>query len=420
MKILLVNNFFYNRGGDCTYFFALKKLLENNGHKVIVFSMDHPQNFESEYAEYFVSYIDYADELKQKRFLSGAKVLLRGIYSLEARKKIENLINKEKPDIAHLNNIRHHVTTSIIHVLKKYNIPIVWTLHDYQLICPNNSFFARGSICERCKKRKYFWPLIVRCKKSSFMASAMAAVEHTAQMISKVYNYVDVFIAPSRFLRNKFIEYGFKTDKIVHLCYFNDVEPLEDMEGVDNYYAYAGRLSDEKGIKTLIDAVIRIKSGNNKLKIIGDGPLKNELVLYSGIRDRDKTIEFMGHKSRDEVIRLIKKSRFAVVPSEWYENLPFAAIEAFALGKPVVSSRMGGLPELVRDNETGLTFEAGDAEDLGLKIEYMLSNPRKAREMGGNARAFVERELNAAGHYRELMKIYKQAINKVKDVHGSL
>ena len=405
MKILLVNNFYYNRGGDCTYLFSLKKLLEEKGHKVIVFSMHHPRNFESEYSKYFVNYINYAEEVKKQSLSSGINVLYRTIYSLEAKRKIERLIEEERPDIAHLQNIHHHITPSILYPFKKHNIPVVWTLHDYTIICPNTLFLSQDRICERCKKARYFWPSVIRCKKNSFLASTMAAIENTVHRIMKVYDLVDVFIAPSEFLRNKFIEYGFKEEKLECLGYLIDIELKDNKKDPGDYYLYVGRISEEKGIKTLIDAAVNNSGG--ELKIIGSGPLKEDMESYAASKAKNTTIEFLGHKSRDEVIEYIKNSRFVVVPSEWYENYPFSILETFACGKPVIGSKVGGIPELVKDNKTGLTFEIGNSSELSARIKYLENNPEMAIEMGRNARAFVEQELNAEKHYQTLMEIYK-------------
>ncbi len=412
MKILLVNNFYYNRGGDCTYLFSLKKVLEKKGHKVIILSMHHPLNFESEYSKYFVGYINYVEEIEKKNLFSGAKVLSRTVYSLEAKKNLERLIEKERPDIAHLQNIHHHITPSIFYPLKKHNIPIVWTLHDYTIICPNTSFFSQGKICEKCKKARYLWPPIIRCKKSSFLASTVAVIENAMHRLMRVYDLVDVFIAPSKFLKNKFIEYGFEENKILCLNYPIDIDQGDNNIVPGNYYLYVGRISEEKGIKTLIDAAVKASERGNteKLKIVGDGSLKEAMVSYADSKDKGKIIEFLGHKSRDEVIELIKSSRFVVVPSEWYENFPFSILEAFACEKPVIGSRIGGIPELVKDNETGLTFEMGDSDDLSSKIEYLGNHVDKAIEMGKNAGVFVKQELNAETHYQKLMEIYKKVI----------
>jgi glycosyltransferase involved in cell wall biosynthesis len=388
--------------------FSLKNLLEGKGHKVAVFSMHHPQNFNSEYSQYFVSYINYDEEVKNINISTGFEVLNRAVYSLEAKKKIEVLIEDERPDIAHLQNIHHHITPSILYPLKKHKIPIVWTLHDFVLICPNTSFLSHGMICERCRKRKYYWPLIVRCKKNSLAASTMAAIETSLHRLMKVNDLVDMFIAPSRFLRNKLIDYGFKKDKVVCINNFNNIGILQNENTPDGSYIYVGRISFEKGIKTLIDAAI--KAGIGRLKIIGEGPLKKEMISYVKSRKADDRIDFLGHKSHTEVIELLKKCRFLVLPSECYENFPYSVLEACASGKPVIASRIGGIPEIVKNWETGLLFEPGNSEYLSLKIRYLMKHPEKAEALGRNAMLFVEKELNNERYYSKLIDVYKRVI----------
>lgn len=416
MKILLINNFYYYRGGDCTYLFSLKKLLEEKGHKVIIFSMNHPQNFYSEYSPYFVSYINYAEEIKNKSIYSGIKVLFRSIYCAEARRNIEKLIIDTKPDLVHLNNIRHHITPSILRPLKNHNIPVVWTLHDYQLICPNISFIAGGRICEKCKKRKYFWSIFTRCKKNSFLASAMATIEHTVQIITKAYDSVDVFICPSVFLKNKFIKYDFQSEKLILLNHFINVDCDCEDAPLGDYLLYVGRLSEEKGVKTLIDAVINIESC--KLKIVGDGPLKEDLILYVKSKNADNNIEFLGYKNHTDVTKLLKKCKFLIVPSEWYEVTGLVILEAYACGKPVIGSRIGGIPEFIRDNETGLTFEPQNSYDLSSKIDFLMKNPDKIKKMGKAALSFTKQNLSSEKHYEKLMEIYKNTIAKNSKIAG--
>jgi glycosyltransferase involved in cell wall biosynthesis len=408
MKILLINNFYYNRGGDCTYMFSLKKLLEEHGNEVIVFSMTHPLNFSSAYSQYFVSHINYDEAIKNATVTTGFEVVNRAVYSLEAKRKIEHLLVTERPDIAHLQNIHHHITPSIFYPLKKYNIPIVWTLHDFTLICPNTSFLSNGSICEKCKKRKYFWPPLVRCKKGSFSASTMAAIETTLHRLMRVIDLVDVFIVPSTFLMNKLIDYGFDKKRIVHLCNFNNIEVLEHTENYDDCYLYVGRISYEKGIKTLIDAAL--KAGKGKLKIVGGGPLKNEMTEYVKERRGSDRIIFLGHKKHNEVIQLMKNCAFLVLPSECYENFPYSILEAFACGKPVIASRIGGIPEIVKNWETGLLFEPGNAEYLSLKIKFLLNHPQKSKVMGKNAKAFINEELSPDRYYEKIINVYNSTI----------
>ncbi len=409
MKILLVNNFYYNRGGDCTYLFSLKGLLERNGHKVIVFSMNHPQNYDNEYSQYFVSYINYDEEVKNVSISSAVRVLNRTIYSFEAKHKIEELIKEERPDIVHLQNIHHHITPSIFYMFHKYNIPIVWTLHDYTIICPNTSFIFNGRICEKCKKTKYYWPSIIRCKKNSFGASTMAAFETIIHRLIRINDLVDVFITPSDFLHKKFIEYGIPSKKLVRLNHFTNLNNKCKRNASEDYYLYVGRIAEEKGVKTLIDAALKVNS--SKLKIAGSGSLSNELISYVKQKDKNKIVEFLGHKSQEELVKLYNNCKFIVVPSEWYEISGLIILEAFACGKPVIGSKIGGIPELIKDTERGLIFEPGNSDELSSAIKFLLNNPDIVEEMGENARAFINQEQASEKHYEKLMEIYNNVVS---------
>ncbi len=410
MKILLVNNFYYNRGGDCTYLFSLKELLEENGHQVSVFSMHHPQNNDSKYSKYFVSYINYDEEIKNVGISSALKVLNRTVYSKEARLNVEKLIRDERPDVVHLQNIHHHITPSIFYAFKKYKIPIVWTLHDYTLICPNTSFLNRNKICEKCKKKKYFWPSLLRCKKDSLGASSMAAFEATLHTLMMIEGMVDIFITPSDFLHNKFIEYGVSANKLVRIDHFSPLSINSEKDKQDDYYIYVGRLSEEKGTKTLIDAAI--KTDLSKLKIAGGGPLEEELRAYVKSKDINNRIEFLGHINQEELKNLYAKCKFIVVPSEWYEISGLIIFEAFVHGKPAIGSKIGGIVEIIKDTERGLLFEPGNVDDLSAVIKFMLNNPDIVDEMGENAKKFIAETLTPENHYNKIIKVYEQAISK--------
>lgn len=392
--------------------FSLKDLLEKNGHKVIIFSMNHPNNYESEYSKYFVSHIDYIEELMSREIHAGIKVLKRTLFSIEAKKKIEVLIRDEKPDIAHIQNIHHHITPSIFYVLKKNRIPIVWTLHDYTIICPNTSFLANGKICEKCKKGRYYWPLFVRCKKGSISASSVAALETIIHKLTGIYDLVDLFIAPSKFLKNKFIEHGFKTDKLVHLNHFIDFTVIEGNVPSDDYYLFVGRITEEKGVKTLIDAALEV--GSSHLKIVGGGPLLKAMKKYAFDRDKNKIVEFLDHKSRIELLDYYKKCKFVVIPSEWYENAGLIIFEAYACGKPVIGSGIGGIPEFIKDTERGLVFIPGNKDDLVATIRYLLNNPDLVEEMGENAKKYLIEAHGGEAHYKEIIKIYEKVLSKYR------
>ena len=229
--------------------------------------------------------------------------------------------------------------------------------------------------------------------------------------ILRIYDLVDVFISPSRFLKDKLQAMGFKGRIEVLSNFINPADFVPKYEAVEQSICYVGRLSKEKGVATLIEAV---KGLDVTLKIIGDGPLRENLELGSWSSEEKSSnselqtnIQFLGYKTGDELKDKIKKSMFLVIPSENYENNPRSVIEAFALGKPVVGARIGGIPELIKDHETGLTFEPGNVEDLREKIDYMVNHPDKVIEMGRNARRFVEKELNAEKHYERLMEVYQ-------------
>ncbi|OGS71111.1 MAG: group 1 glycosyl transferase [Flavobacteria bacterium RIFCSPLOWO2_12_FULL_35_11] len=405
MKILLANKYFYLKGGSEYVFFETAELLKKKGHEVVFISMQHPQNVPSEYEKYFVSNVDYEQSGLKNNIVASLKLL----YSFEAKINIEELIKKEKPDIAHLHNIHHQISPSILHSIKKFNIPVVLTLHDYKMVCAFYSMLADVKICEACKNGRYYYCFLKACVKDSRVKSLLNTIEmYLHHRILRIYDMVDVFISPSRFLKLKLEEMGFKGN-IVYLPNFvnlEDYKPQYDWQ--ENSIVYFGRLSKEKGLFTLIEAMRGLEI---KLKIIGEGPIKEDLKRRA-FDAGNRNIEFLGYKTGEELKNEIRKSMFFILPSEWYENNPRSVIEAFALGKPVIGARIGGIPELVKDNETGLTFEPGNSEDLRSKIEYLINKPEKIVEMGKNAREFVVREFDAEKHYRRLMEIYNSVLGR--------
>ena len=408
LRILLVNSFYYYRGGDCVYMFGLSNLLQKMGkHQVVCFAMKHPLNLPSKYSEFFVPEIDLLKELKKGGLRSGIRVLTRAIYSNEAKKYLTELLNKYPVDIAHIQNIHGHITSSILHILRKRNIPIVWTLHDYFLLCPNTTFFLKNRVCEACKGKKFYKVVLKRCRKDSFKASLVVMLEEYIQRILGLLKLVDFFIAPSKFLRDKMIEYGFCPDKVIHIPNFIEEKNIKSSSNNTSYIVYSGRLSYEKGVETLIEAVSLSNQG--KVLIAGDGPLRSSLEKLSHEVSPGK-VKFLGHLNRERLQTVIKKAACIVIPSKWYENFPYSILEAFALGKPVIASRIGGIPEMVRDYETGLLFNPGDEKDLWSKIQWMLNHPKEREEMGKRARELVRKEYNPQLHYNRIMEVYRMAI----------
>lgn len=406
MKILLVNNYFHIVGGAETYFFNLAKLLEREGHEVIFFSMKHPKNFQSDFSKYFVSYFPPLNELS---FPKKLRSLFRVFYSFEARKKIHQLIKDHQPDVVHIHNIWYEITHSIIQEIKNNNIPVIMTLHDYRLICPNHHLLVKKNLCFRCRNGRYYNAILKKCLVGSFSRSLIGAlINYFNNLIIRTYKQIDLFVSPSNFLLDKLKENKAMSNiKIVHLSYCIDLDEYQPIyKNNENSIVYIGRLSDEKGLEVLLDAV---KDIDITLKIIGTGSLKDYLFKKTQ-RENISNVKFIGFLSRDEIKKEVSKSLFSVLPSLWYENYPYSIIESFSLGKPVIASKIGGIPELVINNETGLTFERNNHQELKEKIQFLLSNRHLIYAMGKNARLWVEQNLSFPEHYRALEHIYKQLI----------
>jgi glycosyltransferase involved in cell wall biosynthesis len=412
MNILHINKFHYLRGGSESVYFGTANILESHGHKSLFFSMQHPQNFPCDTSNYFVPYVDL--NTHGNGIGSQLKSAGRILYSLNAKKNLSHLLKEYPVGIAHLHNIHHQISPSILHTLKKKKIPVVMTLHDYKMACASYSMMVNGKTCEVCSGRKYLEIIRNKCVKGSLVKSGLAALEmFVHHRLFDIYNNVDVFISPSLFLKHKLEEMGFRKE-IVYLPNCIDTEKFKKIDneenGIENSIVYFGRLTDEKGLWTLLKATRNIGK-ETEIKVIGDGPLRNNLEEWVK-KEVVKNVRFLGYRKGDELYREIKKSMAVVLPSEWYENNPISVLEAFALGKPVIGARIGGIPELVRNGETGLTFESGNAHDLAERIRYVFKSHDKCTKMGENARKFVTDEFNPERYYQKLIKVYQSVMKK--------
>ena len=403
----MINKFFYRKGGSEAYMFDLIGLLKNEGQQIIEFSMQDEKNRPSKFADYFVKNINFS---KREGWLKDLKKAWHLLYSCEAKKKLETLVKTEKPDIAHLHNFNFQITPAILSVLKKYKIPVVWTMHDYHLICPNYRLFTQGKICERCKINKFYNCYKYKCIKNSRAMSFLAMLEmYLHKVILRSYDKIDLFISPSKFLAAKVQEWGIRPEKIKQLYNFVNLEEFKMADEIGEGLIYFGRLSEEKGLLFLLEAMKDLKDIN--LKLVGDGPQKTELKNFIAANNLSN-VQLLGHKNGQELYNLIKNSRLVVLPSIWYENNPLAILEAFALAKPVIGSNLGGIPELVKEKETGFVFKAGDFEDLKAKIKDNYFQIDLIRNMGINARQFIEANCGPNKHYQQLLQIYQSLITQ--------
>ena len=404
MKILMVNKFFYIKGGSETYYFELKRKLEEEGHQVVDFSMKDEKNFESPYSDFFVDNVDYTGN---SSLSSKLKIASNIIYSKEAKKKFESLVLKEKPDIVHLHIFQHQISPSILDVCKKYNIPTVYTAHDLKMICLNYKMMHHGKICEDCKDGRLYHCAFNKCVKDSFSKSCINTIEGYLHKWRKSYDAIDYIITPSDFYRKKFIEFGVNPERVVHIPNFLDREKPSVNKRDDNkrYFLYFGRLSEEKGILTLIKAMEGIESD---LYIVGSGPLKEEIQGYISTNNLIN-IKLLGFKSGQELIDIVGNAKAVVLPSEWYENGPYSAIEALQLSRPIFGAKIGGIPELVNNN--GYLFKMGNIESLVDALEsfeYLSKNDYEKLEI--KSKEMYVNYYTWAVHKKLLYEVYEKAM----------
>ncbi|MEW6518553.1 MAG: glycosyltransferase family 4 protein [Thermodesulfobacteriota bacterium] len=395
MKVLLVNKFFYLKGGAERVYFQEREGLLAGGHQVVEFAMRHSANIYTESESFFASYVDYFEPMSFGKKLITA---IRFIHSSEAVRKIRDLVKEQKPDIVHLHNIYHQLTPSIIPALKQLGVPVVLTVHDGKLICPSYLMLRHGHQCLLCRERGIRNVIVKRCQ-DSMSRNLLLFAEALWHRWKRSYEQVDLFISPSEF-HKKLISARVDESKIRVLPNGIEILQFEPRFDHDGYVLFFGRISPEKGIKTLLEAFSFLQS-KPQLKIVGSGPLENELQRTYG-----KTAEFLSYMSGEKLKNIIRGAACVVVPSECIENCSMTVLESMALGKPVIGSRVGGIPEQIIDGKTGLLFEPGNSTELAKKINDLLADNHSLISMGKSARQRVEEKYTILQHMDGLLNIY--------------
>lgn len=381
MHILTIHNYYQIRGGEDECHEAEVRLLRERGHHVEV----HEENNDRMAA------------------LSNFSKVTKTIWSRKTYQTVKHLLKEQPYDVVHVQNFFPLISPSVYYAAKAEGVPVVQTLHNYRLLCPNALFFRNGNICEDCLGQFIPYPGVLHgCYRNSQIASGgvatMLAVHRAINTWTKM---VDLYIALTEFARQKFIAGGLPAEKIVVKPNFVSPEPAVG-NGSGGYALYVGRLSVEKGIDTLLKAWEHL-GPQIPLFIVGDGPLADQVVEAA---KRHSSVEWLGRKPMSQVHDLMGEARFLVFPSKWYETFGRVAVEAFAKGTPVIAANIGAIAELVDSGRTGLHFRPGDPDDLIAKVEWMLANPVKLAYMRQEARAEFEAKYTAEQNYQKLMEIY--------------
>ena len=376
MRILMVNKFLYPRGGSESYMLYLAEYLKRCGHEVEYFGMYDEKNTVGNSAELYTQNMDFHGK-GLDRFLYPFKI----IYSFEAKKKIMKVIDNFKPDIVHMNNINFQLTPSIIYGVKKKGIPLVQTVHDYQMICPNHLLynFEKNIPCEKCVKGSHMNCIKNKCIHGSLVKSILGVIEAKLYSWRKTYKKVDLFVCPSNFLENKLLSAKeFYKGKTVTIHNFIDKQKFAGNNRMeDSYIVYVGRLSKEKSIENIAGAAKLLPEYN--FAVAGSGP-------DEGMLKDIPNVKLAGFLTGDKLTRLVGNAKLLLLPSVCYENCPLSILEAHCMGVPVVTMNSGGMAELVKDGVTGTLVDEPTPEGIASKIKETVENDDYYKALNENCK----------------------------------
>ena len=401
MHIVFTNNYLYLRGGSERVMFEEAEMLRRQEHTVDFFARRQSLNLSTDHQELFPPHIDP----EALPLLGKLRHIPRIIYNADTCRRFGTFLQELHPDLVHAHNIYGGLTTAVCDAAKRRSIPLVMTLHDYKLICPSYLMLHDGKPCEACRGGRFYVSVKNRCHKGSLAYSAIYCAESFVNRWLKKYESVAALICPSRFLQQKMIESGIAPARLRYLPNAIDADRYLPAIGNGRYALFAGRLSPEKGIMTLLRAV---QQTGIPLHILGDGPLRETLREFVQQHHLSDRVIFDGYQTGDALRTIYRNAAFVVVPSECYENAPMTILEAFACGKPVAGAKIGGIPEMIDEGCTGMLFTPGAVDELSACLHALWAHYRRG-EMGRHARACVEAKYSSAGHMNGLLEIYRQA-----------
>lgn len=391
LKILIVNKFYYRRGGDCIHAMDLEELLKAHGHEVAFYSMRYPKNEKSEWEKYFRNEVS----VSPKKIIPFLRMFRSPYGDKNAITTFSRILEDFNPDIVHLHNIHTSISPIVAEIAHRKGVKVIWTLHDYKLICPSYGLYNDEGTCELCINGSKKHILQKKCLKKSLIASWIGYREAICWNRQRLENCTDVFICPSVFMREKMIADGFSEKKLVHLCNFTKIPKIYDNVTKKNQYCFVGRLTKMKGIETLLKAASELPYD---LVVLGTGDIEAELKKQY---KSSTQIHFLGYQGKEACLLCLQQSTFSVVPSECFDNNPLSVIESLCVGTPVLGARIGGIPELIKDGINGKLFTPGNAEELRDAINCMM------RSLYDINTCDIRKQFDAELYYQKLIGIYR-------------
>lgn len=401
MRILYCNKYNFPFSGTEVYIFEAMKLMRSRGHEAALFSMADVRGEPTAFDQHFMPHINFKG---QSGCFERVKQAANMVYSFEARRRIRAMIKAFRPHVAHVRNIYHHLSPSILWELKAQNVPVIYHLNDFKVLCPSYNLVLRGEACEACKGGHFWHAVTEKCYPGFAQRLALVAEAYFHKAVSTYRKCVDCFLAPSRFVRDKFIEHGWDPAKFQVLPHFQTTRMASNCPK-NGPLLYFGRLSPEKGVDDLLRAMQRLP--HLRLKIAGEGPERGALSTLS-LNLGLKNVEFIGQLGREDLEREIIRSRFTVLPSHAYETLGKTILESHALARAVVASDLGSRRELIEDGKNGLLYKTGDVPELVAALEFLSSRSELAEKMGLAGKEKVERSFTPESHYQVLIELYER------------
>ena len=402
-KLLSLNSYHYRRGGSDVVYLEHDAMFRALGWQTAQMAMHHPKNEPSDWSRFFVDELEFGHDYGLfDKLVMATKV----VYSFEARKRLSALLDVFAADVAHVHCIYHHLSPSVLPLLKSRGIPVVLTAHDLKIACPAYKMLNEGGVCEACKGGRVWNVVARRCVRGGLATSAIVGVESALSKAAGLYrNNLARVVTPSRFYRQKLIEWGWDAAQLAYIPNYVDAGAIEPVYAPGDYFLFFGRLAVEKGVKTLIHAAV---SAGVPLKVVGTGPLEAELKTVA----QGTSVEFLGYRSGDALWELVRGCRAVVLPSEWYENAPMSILEAYAHGKPVIGADIGGIPEMIDRGRTGWLFPSKDAVALARILEEVKAlAPDVLARMGYAAREKVDQAFTRERYAREMQSLYEELMS---------